>query len=81
MNYTKMELRNNKNNLLRRVQRQMDLDSCKKECDNILKVDLKKEKKSKGFDLFGEDNYEEEVFEPSIKKNTRLGLLKVRGGR
>ena len=80
MNYTKMELRKKDNHLLRRVQRQMDANNEKKEVEDILKVSMKGSK-SRGFDLFGGESREEEVFEPSVKKNTRLKLLKGRGGR
>jgi hypothetical protein len=81
MEFKKTELRNNINPLLRRVQRQVDLDNEQSKIMSILYSPLKKEKSFSKSMLNGfEDDEEETCFKP-IKKQTRLGLLKVRGGR
>ena len=71
MNYTKRELRNTNNQLLKRVQRQMDkAQSCPAPIEDDFKLLKMSSLKTK--DLF------EEV---PVVKQTRLGLYKKRGGR
>jgi hypothetical protein len=82
MEFKKTELKNNINPLLRRVQRQVDLDNEIKENEYSILSKAKKEKSFaknmlNGFDF---EDEEESCFKP-VKKQSRLGLLKVRGGR
>jgi hypothetical protein len=85
MEFTTKDLRNTNNVLLRRVQRQVDVDNEIK--DNEFDI-LSKSKKDKsfsknimnGFDE-GFKEFEEEHCFKQVKKQSRLGLLKIRGGR
>ena len=95
MEFTKMNLRDNRNPLLRRLQRQVDSNNELKESEYSKeyskKLDKFNESKSlimekKSFDkgMFKMMNFEEEPEEillKPVKKQTRLSLLKVRGGR
>ena len=96
MEFTKMNLRDNRNPLLRRLQRQVDSNNELKESEYSKEYSKKldkfnesksliMEKKSfdKGMSRLGFD-FEEEpapVFSPPVRKQTRLSLLKIRGGR
>lgn len=75
MDFTKRDLRNGSNALLRRVQRQEDKKCWKEEC---VFEELKKSKKK---DLFG---FEQEKFEEPellpVKKQTRLKLFENKRG-
>jgi hypothetical protein len=73
MSYTKRELRNTNNQLLKRVQRQMDkAQSCPAPVEEDFKLLKMSSSKAKSVNIF------EEV---PVVKQTRLGLYKKRGGR
>jgi len=69
MRFTARELRNNKTPLLKRLQRQIDSKP---------PVVVEEEDFSK---IFKHPKKNKEVFEPKIRKQTRLNLYKTRGGR
>lgn len=79
--YKTKDLRNNREPLLARLQRKVDIEN-KNLLDNFnKKLKEKKEKKEKYFFDFGEDLIEDEKFVLRKIKDTRLGLRCRRIGR
>ena len=80
MIFKKSDLRNNERPLLRRIQRQIDLENENKDIEYSKLLSSKYVKPMgifKGFIL----EEESETLSVPIKKSTRLGLYKQRGGR
>jgi hypothetical protein len=84
MEFTKKDLRNNVNPLLRRVQRQVDIQNEQINFENVLISNRNREKKEnihkKGYSLLN-NGFDDNEYEKPLKLQTRLGLLKQREGR
>lgn len=86
MDYSKKDLRNSDNSLLRRIQRQTDKGNEIRESEYEKALSMPKPMKS--FGMFGSIGFDgdseieqEDVLIAPVKKSTRLSLLRIRGGR